>query len=142
MNKKLWKLIWFGVPLTKVVYAYLAYTSRKEIDNSFQILNLLILLIGILTCTISILISRKIYKKSFYDNKIVKTMMGTQKNADDSSTIFYLYTIMLGLAESAALFGFVQYIITGNLIVGIILYAFSLLAWAFNYPSVKEEDEQ
>ncbi len=142
MNKKLWKLIWFGVPFTKVVYAYLAYTSRKEIDNSFQILNLLILLIGILTCTISILISRKIYKKSFYDNKIVKTMMGTQKNADDSSTIFYLYTIMLGLAESAALFGFVQYIITGNLIVGIILYAFSLLAWAFNYPSVKEEDEQ
>ncbi len=142
MNKKLWKLIWFGVPFTKVVYAYLAYTSRKEIDNSFQILNLLILLIGILTCTISILISRKIYKKSFYDNKIVKTMMGTQKNADDSSTIFYLYTIMLGLAESAALFGFVQYIITGNLIVGIILYAFSLLAWAFNYPSVKEEDEE
>lgn len=141
MNKKLWKLIWFGVPFTKVVYAYLAYTSRKEIDNSFQILNLLILLIGILTCTISILISRKIYKKSFYDNKIVKTMMGTQKNADDSSTIFYLYTIMLGLAESAALFGFVQYIITGNLIVGIILYVFSLLAWAFNYPSEKEDNE-
>ena len=142
MNKKLWKLIWFGVPLTKVVYAYLAYTSRKEIDNSFQMLSLIILLIGITTCTISILLSRKIYKKSFYDNKIVKALMGSQKNSDDSSAIFYLFAMLLGLAETAAVFGFVQYIITGNLIVGIILYAFSLLAWAFNYPSEKEEDEQ
>ncbi|MCR5188531.1 MAG: hypothetical protein K6C97_06310 [Treponema sp.] len=142
MNKKLWKLIWFGVPLTKVVYAYLAYTSRKEIDNSFQILSLLILLIGILTCTISILISRKIYKKSFYDNKIVKALMGSQIKSDDASTIFYLFTMLLSLAEAAAVFGFVQYIITGNLIVGIILYAFSLLAWAFNYPSVKENDDE
>lgn len=142
MNKKFWKLIWFGVPLTKVVYAYLAYSTQKEIDNSFQMLSLIILLIGITTCTISILLSRKIYKKTFYDNKIVKVFMGSQKKSDDSSAIFYLFTMLLGLAETAAVFAFVQFIITGNLIVGIILYAFSLLAWAFNYPSVKEEDEE
>ena len=142
MNKKFWKLIWFGVPLTKVVYAYLAYSTQKEIDNSFQMLSLIILLIGITTCTISILLSRKIYKKSFYDNKIVKVFMGSQKKSDDSSAIFYLFTMLLGLAETASVFAFVQYIITGNLIVGIILYAFSLLAWAFNYPSEKEEDEE
>lgn len=142
MNKKFWKLIWFGVPLTKVVYAYLAYSTQKEIDNSFQMLSLIILLIGITTCTISIFLSRKIYKKSFYDNKIVKVFMGSQKKSDDSSAIFYLFTMLLGLAETASVFAFVQYIITGNLIVGIILYAFSLLAWAFNYPSEKEEDEE
>ena len=142
MNKKLWKLIWFGVPLTKVVYAYLAYTTQKEIDNSFQMLSLIILFIGLICGIISILLSRIIYKKSFYENKIVKALMGSQRNSNDISAIFYLFTMSLGLAESAALFGFVQYIITGNLIVGIILYAFSLLAWAFNYPSVKEEDEE
>ena len=142
MNKKFWKLIWFGVPLTKVVYAYLAYSTQKEIDNSFQMLSLIILLIGITTCTISILLSRKIYKKSFYDNKIVKVFMGSQKKSDDSSAIFYLFTMLLGLAETASVFAFVQFILTGNLIVGIILYAFSLLAWAFNYPSVKKEDEE
>ncbi len=142
MNKKLWKLIWFGVPLTKVVYAVLAYTSRKEIDNSFQMLSLLILFIGLITCIVSILLSKKIYKKSFYENKFIKSLIGSQKNADESFTIFYLFTMLLGLAEASALFGFVQFIIRGNLIVGIILYAFSLLAWAFNYPSVKENDDE
>ena len=142
MNKKMWKLIWFGVPLTKVVYAYIAYTSRKEIDNSFQMLSLIILFIGLICSIISILLSRIIFKKSFYENKIVKTLMGSQRNSNDISAIFYLFTMSLGLAESAALFGFVQYIITGNLIVGIILYALSLLAWAFNYPYDKEEDEE
>lgn len=142
MNKKFWKLIWFGVPLTKIVYAYIAYTNQKTIDNSFQLVSLLILFIGLLTCTISILLSKKIYKKSFYENKIVKALMGSQKNTNDTSAIFFLYTMLLGLAESAAVFGFVQFIITGNLIVGIILYAFCLIAWAFNYPSVKKEDEE
>ncbi len=142
MNKKMWRLIWFGVPLTKVVYAYIAYTSRKEINNSFQMLSLIILFIGLISSIISILLSKKIYKKSFYDSKIVNALMGSQRKSDDTFAIFYLFTMLLGLAEASALFGFVQFIITGNLIVGIILYAFSLLAWAFNYPSVKEEDEQ
>ena len=142
MNKKLWKLIWFGIPLTKIVYAYIAYTNHKPIDNSFQLVSLLILFIGLITCIVSILLSKKIYKKSFYENKFIKSLIGSQKNADESFTIFYLFTMLIGLAESAALFGFVQYIITGNLIVGIILFVFSLIAWAFNYPSQKEEDEQ
>ena len=142
MNKKLWKIIWFGVPLTKVIYAYLAYTSRKEIDNSFQPLSLLILLIGLAASTVSILLSKKIYQKSFYDNKFVKALMGTHKKKDDTFTIFYLFTLMLGFAETAAVFGFVQYILTGNLIVSCILYAFTLIAWAFNYPSDRKEDTE
>ena len=36
MNKKMFKLIWFGFPLTKIVYAFLAYSNRKEINNSFE----------------------------------------------------------------------------------------------------------
>ena len=142
MNKKLWKLLWFGVPLTKVVYAFLAYSNRKEIDNSFQMLSLLILIIGLTACTLSILLSRKIYQKSFYENKLVKSFIGSTKNADDSSSVFVLFTMLIGLAETAVLFAFVQYILTGNLIVGCILYAFSLTAWAFNYPSDMKQDEQ
>ena len=142
MNKKWWKLIWFGVPLTKVIYAFLAYSTRKDIDNSFQLVSLLVLLIGLITCTVSILLSKKIYQKNFYDNKIVKAFMGSYKTSDKDSAIFYLYSMLLGLAETAAVFGFVQYIITGNLIVGCILYAFTLIAWAFNYPSEKKDDEQ
>ena len=142
MNKKLWKLLWFGVPLTKVVYAFLAYSNRKEIDNSFQMVSLLILIIGLAACTLSILLSRKIYQKKFYENKLVKSLVGNQKNDDPAFIVFYLFTMLLGLAESAAVFGFVQFIITGNLLVGCILYVFSLTAWAFNYPSDIKEDEQ
>ena len=142
MNKKLWKLLWFSVPLTKVVYAFIAYSNRKEIDNSFQMVSLLILIIGLITCTLSILLSRKIYQKSFYENKLVKMLTGNLKYNDESFSVFYLFTMLLGLAESAALFAFVQYILTGNLIVGCILYVFSLTAWAFNYPSDMKEDEQ
>ena len=141
MNKKLWKLLWFGVPLTKVVYAFIAYSNRKEIDNSFQMVSLLILIIGLITCTLSILLSRKIYQKSFYENKLVKMLTGNLKYNNESFSVFYLFTMLLGLAESAALFAFVQYILTGNLIVGCILYVFSLTAWAFNYPSDMKEDE-
>ncbi len=141
MNKKLWKLLWFGVPLTKVVYAFLAYSNRKEIDNSFQMVSLLILIIGLINCTLSILLSRKIYQKSFYENKLVKMLTGNLKYNNESFSVFYLFTMLLGLAETAALFAFVQYILTGNLIVGCILYAFSLTAWAFNYPSDMKEDE-
>ncbi len=142
MNKKLWKLLWFGVPLTKMVYAFLAYSNRKEIDNSFQMVSLLILIIGLITCTLSILLSRKIYQKNFYENKLVKMLTGNLKYNNESFSVFYLFTMLLGLAETAALFAFVQYILTGNLIVGCILYAFSLTAWAFNYPSDIKEDEQ
>lgn len=141
MNKKLWKLFWWCVPLTKVVYAYLAYTNRKEIDNSFQLLNVLILFIGLITCTISILLSKKIYHKDFYENKLVKALAASQRSPK-LDEVFYFYWMLLGLAESAAVFGFVQFIITGNLIVGCILYAFTFIAWAFNYPSDMEEDEQ
>ena len=141
MNKKLWKLLWFGVPLTKVVYAFLAYSNRKEIDNSFQMVSLLILIIGLITCTLSILLSRKIYQKNFYENKLVKMLTGNLKYNNESFSVFYLFTMLLGLAETAALFAFVQYILTGNLIVGCILYVFSLTAWAFNYPSDMKEDE-
>ena len=141
MNKKMWKLIWFGAPFTKVIYAYLAYANQKDIDNSFQMLSLLILLIGLISCSICILLSKKIYQKSFYESKLVKNLVGTQKNAK-SDPVFYLYIMLLGLAESAALFGFVQYLLTGNLIVGFILYGFCFIAWAFNYPADFEEDEQ
>ncbi len=141
MNKKLWKLLWFCVPLTKVLYAFLAYSNRKEIDNSFQMVSLLILIIGLITCTLSILLSRKIYQKNFYENKLVKMLTGNLKYNNESFSVFYLFTMLLGLAETAALFAFVQYILTGNLIVGCILYAFSLTAWAFNYPSDIKEDE-
>jgi hypothetical protein len=141
MNKKMWKLIWFGVPLTKIVYAYIAYTNRKEIDNSFQLLNVLILFIGLITCTISILLSKKIYHKDFYENKLVKALAASQRSPK-LDEVFYFYWMLLGLAESAAVFGFVQFILTGNLVVGCILYAFTFIAWAFNYPSEKEEDEQ
>ena len=141
MNKKLLKLIWFGVPLTKVVYAFLAYSNRKEIDNSFQMLSLLILVIGLVACALSILLSRKIYQKSFYENKLVKSLVGNQKNDDPAFIVFYLFTMLLGLAESAAVFAFVQFIITGNLLVSCILYAFSLTSWAFNYPSDMKEEE-
>ena len=141
MNKKLWKLIWFGVPLTKVVYAFLAYSNRKENDNSFQMLSLLVLIIGLATCALSILLSRKIYQKNFYENKLVKSLVGNQKNDNPSFIVFYLFTMLLGLAESATVFAFVQFIITGNLLVGCILYIFSLTAWAFNQPSDIKEDE-
>ncbi len=139
MNKKLWKLLWFGVPLTKVVYAFLAYSNRKEIDNSFQMVSLLILIIGLITCTLSILLSRKIYQKSFYENKLVKSLIGSPRNMVGSDSIFVLFTMLIGLAETAAVFALVQFIITGNLLVSCILYIFSLIAWAFNYPSnIKE----
>ena len=141
MNKKMMKLIWFGVPLTKIIYAFLAYSNHKEIDNSFQMLSLLILIIGLIACILSIVLSKKIYQKNFYENKFVKSLAGNYRNSGNKNTIFVLFTMLLGLAETAALFAFVQFIITGNLIVGAILYAFSLTAWICNYPSDIEEDE-
>lgn len=141
MKKNLYKLIWFGFPLTKLVYAYLAYTQNKEINNSLELINLLFMLIGITTCLISIIFSKKIFQKNFYESKIIKAFMGN-KNADDIYSKFPLYTMMLGLAESAALFGFVQFIITGNLITGAMLFALCFIAWLFNYPSNIESEEE
>ena len=114
--------------MTKAVYAYLAYSNPIKVNNSFSPVSLLMLLFGFITCTVSILLSKKIYKKSFYENKIVKTFL-SKPNSDEKKTIFNLFAMMLGLAENAALFGFIQYIITGNLIVGIILFAFCFIAW-------------
>ena len=139
MKSTVFKLIWFAFPLTKVVYAYLAYSNSVKVNNSFSPVSLLLLLIGFITCTVSILLSKKIYKKTFYENKIVKTFF-CKPNSDEKTTIFGLFAVLLGLAEDAALFGFVQYIITGNLIVGIILFAFCFIAWLFNYPKAIEND--
>jgi len=144
MKKQLFKLIWFGFPLSKLIYAYIAYSNHKEINNSFQMLSLAFLLIGITTSCLSMLLSKKIYKKSFYENKIVTSFLSRQAatNEDTSmSAIFSLYTMLLGLAESAALFGLVQYIMTGNLIVAGILFAFCFIAWILNYPSYQETEE-
>ena len=139
MNSAVFKLIWFAFPVTKAVYAYLAYSNPIKVNNSFSPVSLLMLLFGFITCTVSILLSKKIYKKSFYENKIVKTFL-SKPNSDEKKTIFNLFAMMLGLAENAALFGFIQYIITGNLIVGIILFAFCFIAWLFNYPKAIEND--
>ncbi|MBO4386221.1 MAG: hypothetical protein J5817_04300 [Treponema sp.] len=140
MNSAVFKLIWFAFPVTKAVYAYLAYSNPIKVNNSFSPVSLLMLLFGFITCTVSILLSKKIYKKSFYENKIVKTFL-SKPNSDEKTTIFNLFAMMLGLAENAALFGFIQYIITGNLIVGIILFAFCLIAWLFNYPKASRQDD-
>ncbi|MCR5316930.1 MAG: hypothetical protein K6E22_01760 [Treponema sp.] len=141
MNSAVFKLIWFAFPVTKAVYAYLAYSNPIKVNNSFSPVSLLMLLFGFITCTVSILLSKKIYKKSFYENKIVKTFL-SKPNSDEKKTIFNLFAMMLGLAENAALFGFIQYIITGNLIVGIILFAFCFIAWLFNYPNASTNDGQ
>lgn len=93
MNIKMWKLIWFGAPFTKVIYAYLAYANQKDIDNSFQMLSLLILLIGLISCSISILLSKKIYQKSFYESKLVKNLVGTQKKCKIRSSFLSLYYV-------------------------------------------------
>lgn len=134
MNKKFFKLLWFGFPLSKLVYAYIAYMNIKEINNSLEMINLLFMFIGIITCFTSIFFSKKIFQDNFSENKILKAFIGT-KNADELSTKFALYTMMLGLAETSALFGLVQFIITGNLIAGAMMFGFCFIAWLFNYPS-------
>ena len=144
MKDKLSKLIWCGYPLSKLIYAFIAYSYHREINNSFEIINLLFLLIGIFICFISILLSKKIYQKTFYDNKIVKLLLGQNKDQESNkeAAIFNLFVMLLGLAESTALFGFIQYIITGNLITGIFLFVLSFVAWAFNYPGNQEDHEE
>ena len=57
MNKKFFKLLWFGFPLSKLVYAYIAYMNIKEINNSLEMINLLFMFIGIITCFTSIIFS-------------------------------------------------------------------------------------
>ena len=96
--------------------------------------------IGIIACAVSIFLSKKIYKKSFLENKTVSMFVGSRASDNESKT-FVLFSMLLGLAESAAVFGFVQYIITGNLIAGIVLYVFSFVAWLFNYPFAAESEE-
>lgn len=137
MKKGLFKLVWFVFPLTKLVYAYLAFTKNKGINNSFELINILFIAIGFVASLISIIFSRKIYQKSFYENKIVSFFLGMSgftKDSPSETTVFNLFTMLLGLAESTALFGFVQFLLTGNLIVGIILFSLCFLAWLFNYP--------
>jgi hypothetical protein len=133
MNNMSLKLLWFIFPLTKLVYAYLAYSNRKEVNNSFQMISIMMLIIGFVICMISILLSKIIYKKNFSENKIVKSFLGNS-GTDSSMATFTLFAMLLGLAESAALFGLVQFLLTGNLIVGIILFALCFVAWAFNFP--------
>ncbi len=112
MRKALFKIIWFSFPLTKLVYAYLAYTQNKGINNSFELTTILLMAVGIITCLISIILSGKIYQKSFYEGKIVSTFFGNAVSGKDSSgetIIFNLFSMLLGLAECSALFGFIQF---------------------------------
>lgn len=140
MKKNVLKFVWFVFPLTKLVYAFLAYSQHKEINNAFELTSILLMGIGIIACTVSIFLSKKIYKKSFLENKAVSMFVGNRASDNESKT-FVLFSMLLGLAESAAVFGFVQYIITGNLIAGIVLYVFCFVAWLFNYPSAAESEE-
>ncbi len=140
MKKNLFKLVWFVFPLTKLVYAYLAYSQHKEINNAFELTSILLMGIGIIACAVSIFLSKKIYKKSFLENKTVSMFVGSRASDNESKT-FALFSMLLGLAESAALFGFVQYLLTGNLIAGIVLYVFCFVAWLFNNPSAAESEE-
>ena len=141
MKKNLFKLVWFVFPLTKLVYVFLAYSQHKEINNAFELTSILLMGIGIIACAVSIFLSKKIYKKSFLVNKTVSMFVGSRASDNESKT-FALFTMLLGLAESAALFGFVQYLLTGNLIAGLILLVFCLVAWLFNYPSSQESEEE
>ena len=143
----MFKIIWFAFPLTKLVYAYLAYTQNKVINNSFELTSILLVAIGAIACLISIIFSRKIYQKRFYENKIVSAFFGktvSSKDFPNETVVFNLFAMLLGLAETAALFGFVQFLLTGNLVAGIILFALCFVAWLFNYPTINEgrDDEE
>ena len=140
MKQNLFKLVWFVFPLTKLVYAFLAYSQHKAINNAFELTRILLMGIGIIACAVSIFLSKKIYKKSFLENKTVSMFVGNRASDNESKT-FALFTMLLGLAESASLFGFVQYLLTGNLIAGIVLYVFCFVAWLFNDPSAQEPEE-
>ena len=141
MNIKTWRLIWLGSPLTKVVYAFLAYREGKEINNSFEMISVALMIFGIICSVLSIALAKNMYKKDFYEKKIVKAFVQRQIKGEDISPIFFLFTTALGLSECAALYGFVQYLLTGNLLAGCILFACCFIAWAFNYPSGIEDDE-
>lgn len=144
MKSKYFKLFWVLFPVTKIVYGYLVYSFEISINNSFNIMSLTLLIIGIIDCLISIFLSKKIYKSSFYNGKFVKRLLLNRSNNNLQNHIYFkfnLFITLLGLTETAALFGLVQYLITGNLIVCGILFSFCIISWLFNYPSIKEIEE-
>ncbi len=144
IQRKYFKLFWILFPITKIVYGYLIYSYEIKISNSFNILSLTLLIIGIIDCLISMFFSKKIYKTNFYNSKFAKLLLLNRNNDDGQNHIFRkfnLFITLLGLSETAALFGLVQYLITGNLIVCCILFSFYIISWLFNYPNIKEIEE-
>jgi len=144
MKKIFFKIFWYVFPLTKLVYAYVAYSSGEIVNNTFEIISLLLLFIGTIDCLLSIYLSKKIFKKGFFENKIFSILFGNHSSNNEPNSLivqFNLFTVVLGLAETAALFGLVQYLITGNLIVISILFGLCIIAWLFNYPNSQEIQE-
>ena len=134
------KLIWFCSPITKLVYIYLAYIMHIQTNNTFKSLHFVFLCIGIVLTLFSIVLYRKVQNGTISKGVIGRLFLNAVSD-DVLKKSFVIYFMILGYAEAAALFGLVQYVITGNLIVGIILFALCFVAWIFNFPQSEGTDE-
>jgi len=141
MNKNLFKLVWFVFPLTKIVYLYIGLSSGVEpTTNGVQGISVLFLLLGICLSIISIYFAQKLNKNSnVTDNKMISTVYKrviNQFSEKDKNLVvlFNVFTVLIGLGETAAMFGLVQYMITGNLVIFLILIGLCIITWINNYP--------
>jgi len=141
MNPKLFKLLWFAFPLTKVVYGFLAFNAGVAVRNAeFGEITVVFLSLGTLLSVLSVFLSTKVYgNRDLFDAPIVKTVYRrtfAQLPEEEArvAVFFNLFSSLLGMGELATLLGLVQFLLTGNLYAFAILVALDVIVWGFNYP--------
>jgi len=143
-HKLLCYAIWFGFPLTLVIFIFVGLT-QNTIPTTDQILPLHMILfcIGLASTALSIFLSSKLYTSSeIYRNPLLVKLLG--KNTDiqfgnaNFSIYFQLYTITLACAETCSLFGLISMLITGNRSFFFIMVALSLIGWIMAYPRLSK----
>ena len=140
--RRLLFLAWATVPMTKAGYLFIGLLAVKKYSDEYLPLNFLFLGLGFLCCMASYLFYKKIFSNpKMYENKVVVWFASnTMQNGVPSVGMlrFTLLLIGLGMAETAATFGLVGFLMTSNLQFFLIMLAMSLLTWAAESPRNRE----
>jgi len=143
VNPKLFYLIWVGAPITKLVYIYIGLNANMPINNEFQEINIIFIILSLLSISVSLALSKSMYtSERLYTNKIIKKFIRLDHYKSQEikpiHIFFNLFTISNGFAETCALFGLVGYMTTGNRMFFFGLIILSIIGWLFNFPKLED----
>ncbi len=145
--EKIYNLIWFGFPLTKLTYGFILFQSLEpKIDSAFSFMPpySILAILGVISALAGITLAR-----GFFRSTKIHQLLKKYQNRDSKEKTrelflknnFVIYIIGLGLLEDSAIFGLVSSLMSGRNEWFFVGASLCLFGWALSKPNFEALDE-